>query len=303
MPGQPDLVHKYERTVVGNVTPVLRCSLIRFLLSNSAFRIIRSNIIRSDDSHRSNEVWIPPDGPGEHLRALGMVSKTGRNVESCLVAGVRVLIVDDMTLVRQGIQSLLSDQDSVEIVGEAADVQAAAELTAQLKPDVVLLDHDIPGLDTPEAVSLLKHHRTQVEVIVLSERADEEQAFRVLEAGASGYVLKDISADNLIRAINGVCNGRTVMHPYITRQLIERYRLLVRERPDRNNGNHMTGLTSRELEIIVEMAKGATDREIAQKASLAESTVKSHIRSILRKIGARNRTHAVAYVLRKGLMH
>ncbi len=219
------------------------------------------------------------------------------------MAGVRVLIVDDMTLVRQGIQSLLSDRDSVEIVGEAADVQSAAELTAQLKPDVVLLDHDIPGLDTPEAVSLLKHHRAQVEVIVLSERPDEEQAFRVLEAGASGYVLKDISADNLIRAISGVCNGRTVMHPYITRQLIERYRLLVRERPDHNNGNHMTGLTSRELEIIVEMAKGATDREIAHKASLAESTVKSHIRSILRKIGARNRTHAVAYVLRKGLMH
>jgi len=215
---------------------------------------------------------------------------------------VRVLIVDDMTLVRQGIQSLLSKRDSVEIIGEAADVQGAAQLTAQLQPDVILLDYDIPGLDTPEAVSLLKHQRTQVEVIVLSERPDEEQAFRVLEAGASGYVLKDISADNLIRAINGVCNGRTVMHPYITRQLVERYRLLARERPE-HHGERVTGLTSRELEIIVEMAKGATDREIAQKSSLAESTVKSHIRSILRKIGARNRTQAVAYVLRKGLMH
>jgi DNA-binding NarL/FixJ family response regulator len=91
------------------------------------------------------------------------------------------------------------------------------------------------------------------------------------------------------------------MHPYITRQLVERFRLLMRERADHRDG-HLSGLTSRELEIVVEMTKGATDREIARKACLGESTVKSHIRSILRKIGARNRTQAVAYMLRKGLM-
>lgn len=215
---------------------------------------------------------------------------------------VRVLVVDDMTLVRQGIQSLLRDREWVEIVGEAADAQEATELAKQVNPDVILLDQDMPGLDTPEAVLLLKQHRAQVEVIILSEAPDEERAFRALEAGASGYVLKDISADNLLRAIHGVRNGRTVMHPYITRQLIERFRVLMRERANTRDGVHLTGLTPRELEIIVEMAKGATDREIAQKACLAESTVKSHIRSILRKIGARNRTQAVAYVLRKGLM-
>lgn len=215
---------------------------------------------------------------------------------------LRVLVVDDMTLVRQGIHTLLKGRDMVEIVGEAADAQEAVELTRQLDPDVILLDQDMPGLDTPQAVTLLKQQRAQVEVIVLSESADEERAFRVLEAGASGYVLKDISADNLLRAIHGVCNGRTVMHPYITRQLIERFRVLMRERATVRDGAHLTGLTSRELEVIVEMAKGSTDREIGQKARLAESTVKSHIRSILRKIGARNRTQAVAYVLRKGLM-
>ena len=217
------------------------------------------------------------------------------------MGAVRVMVIDDMTLVRQGIESLLRGRDSVEIVGEATDVQEAISTLAHLNPDVVLLDQDMPGLGTPEAVSLLKQHHPRAEIIVLSESPDEERAFRALEAGASGYVLKDISPDNLIRAVLGVCDGRTMTHPYITRRLIERFRLLMQERTSQN-GAHLAGLTNRELGIVVEMAEGATDREIAKKACLGESTVKSHIRSILRKIGARNRTQAVAYLLRKGIM-
>jgi DNA-binding NarL/FixJ family response regulator len=217
------------------------------------------------------------------------------------VAAVRVMVIDDMTLVRQGIESLLRGRESVEIVGQASDVPEAMNTIAQIDPDVVLLDQDMPGLATPEAVSLLKQHQARTEIIVMSEAPDEERAFRALEAGASGYVLKDISPENLIRAIHGVCDGRTVTHPYITRRLIERFRVLMQERTSQN-GAHLAGLTNRELGIVVEMAEGATDREIAKKACLGESTVKSHIRSILRKIGARNRTQAVAYLLRKGIM-
>lgn len=217
------------------------------------------------------------------------------------MGAVRVMVVDDMTLVRQGIESLLRGIDSVEIVGEVCDVQEALGVLARVNPDVVLLDQDMPGLATPEAVSLLKQHRPQTEIIVLSEAPDEERAFRALEAGASGYVLKDISPENLVRAIHGVCDGRTMTHPYITRRLIERFRALMQERTGKN-GAHLAGLTNRELGIVMEMAEGATDREIAKKACLGESTVKSHIRSILRKIGARNRTQAVAYLLRKGIM-
>lgn len=218
------------------------------------------------------------------------------------MGAVRVLTIDDMTLVRQGIQSLLNGHNSVEVVGEASDAQEAAELVQQLEPDVVLLDQSLPGLDTPETITLLKQRWGRLEVIVLSETSDEEGAFRALEAGASAYVLKDISTENLVRAIHGVCNGRAVMHPDITRQLVDRFRVLMRERAGNAVGGHTTGLTGRELEIVIEMARGATDREIAHKISLAESTVKSHIRSILRKMGARNRTQAVAYVIRKGLM-
>lgn len=218
------------------------------------------------------------------------------------MGAIRVLVVDHQTLVRQGIQSLLQHGDGVDVVGEAADVQEAVELVRRLSPDVVLFNQDTPGLNTPQAVALLKRQRAQLEVLVLAERADEDLAFRSLDAGASGYVLKDISPEILVRAIHGVCNGRAVMHPQVTRSLVERFRALMAERATQGDGAHLTGLTNRELEIVVEMAKGATDREIAAHASLAESTVKSHIRSILRKIGARNRTQAVAYVLRKGLM-
>ncbi|HEX9247259.1 MAG TPA: response regulator transcription factor [bacterium] len=217
------------------------------------------------------------------------------------MTSVRVMVVDDMTLVREGIHSLMTGRDSVEIIGKASDVQEATGLMAQTDPDVVLLDQDLPGLDTSEAIFLLKQQRPQVEVIVLSETPDEERALRALEAGASGYVLKDISPENLVRAIHGVRDGRTMTNPYITRQLIERFRVLMRERGSAQGG-HPAGLSARELEIVVEMAKGATDREIAKKVCLGESTVKSHIRSILRKFGARNRTHAVAYFLRKGIM-
>jgi DNA-binding NarL/FixJ family response regulator len=215
------------------------------------------------------------------------------------VEKLRVLVVDDTTLVRQGLRSLLEQRERIDLVGEAASAQEAYELLEALRPDVVLVDQEMPGLDLVEAIRLFKSRLPEVEVIVLAEWADEERAFRALEAGATGYVLKDIHIENLVRAIEGVTSGRTLMHPRITRQLVERFRLLMRERQDQN-GSTLGGLTSRELEILLQMAKGATDREIASRMYLSATTVKSHIRSIFRKIGARNRTQAVAYALRNG---
>ena len=217
------------------------------------------------------------------------------------VALVRVLVIDDMTLVRQGILSLLRDRDSVNIVGEAPDVREAADLMVQTEPDVILLDQDMPGLDTIEAIKLIKAQHPKSEIIVLAEEADDETPFRTLEAGAIGYVLKDINPENLARAIDGVCNGRTLIHPQITRQLVERFRALSREK-NGTNGSHLGGLTTRELEILLEVAKGSTDREIAQRIFVSTTTVKSHIRAIFRKIGARNRTQAVVYVLKHRLI-
>jgi len=218
------------------------------------------------------------------------------------MSGVRVLVVDDTTLIRQGIRSLLEKRHGLEVVGEASNAQEATELAGTLAPDVILLDQDMPGLDTIEAIKLIKSRHPKAEIIVLAEDADDEKPFRTLEAGAIGYVLKDINPDNLARAIDGVCNGRTLIHPQVTRQLVERFRALAREKND-TNGSHLGGLTTREFEILLEVAKGSTDREIAQRIFVSTTTVKSHIRSIFRKIGARNRTQAVVYVLKHRLIN
>jgi len=218
------------------------------------------------------------------------------------VAALRVLVADDTTLFRQGVRSLLEKSHGFEVVGEASSAQEATELAGTLTPDVILLDQDMPGLDTIEAIKLIKSRNPKAEIIVLAEEADEEMPFRMLEAGATGYVLKDINPENLARAIDGVCNGRTLIHPHVARQLVERFRVLSREK-DGTNGNHLGGLTTREFEILLEVSKGSTDREIAQRIFLSTTTVKSHIRAIFRKIGARNRTQAVVYVLKHRLIN
>ena len=215
---------------------------------------------------------------------------------------LRVLIVDDMALMRQGIKSLLEKRGNLEFVGEGSSGHEATELAEGLAPDVILLDQDMPGLDSVAAIRFIKERVPKTEIIVLAEETDIEKSFRTLEAGATGYVLKDISPDNLARAIEGVCNGKTLMHPQVARQLVERFRALSREKNGKDD-LQLGGLTSRELQILLEMTKGATDKEIAKKAHVSTTTVKSHIRSIFRKIGARNRTQAVVYVIKSGLPH
>jgi two-component system, NarL family, response regulator DegU len=215
---------------------------------------------------------------------------------------LRVLIVDDIALMRQGIKSLLEKRENLEFVGEGSSGHEAVQLAESLAPDVILLDQNMPGLDCAEAIKFIKERQPKTEIIVLAEETDAEKSFGTLEAGASGYVLKDINPDNLARAIEDVCNGRTLMHPHVARQLVERFRVLSREKNGKDD-LHLGGLTSRELEILLEMTKGATDKEIAKKTHVSTTTVKSHIRSIFRKIGARNRTQAVVYVLKSGLSH
>lgn len=216
-----------------------------------------------------------------------------------LMDKLRVLVVDDTTLLRQGVKSLLERWENIETVFEAATGQEAVELAQELSPNVILLDQDMPGLDSVQTIRVIKERLPKAEVLVLAERPDEEKAFQTIEAGASGYVLKDINAEGLFGAIEGVCNGKTHMHSPIARQLVDKFRVLMRERK-RPNSVNVRGLTSRELQILVEMTKGATDREIASRMDLGATTVKSHTRSIFRKLGARNRTQAVAYVLQNG---
>lgn len=213
---------------------------------------------------------------------------------------IRVLLADDLSLIRHGIRAMFNGVEDVEIVGEAANADDAARLALELSPGVVLMDQDMPG-DSVRATSTIKESSPDVEVIMMTERLDDTKALRAIEAGATGYVLKDIPMTNLIGALRSVCNGRAFFHPEVTRKLMERLAVLSREQRARMR-LETEGLTSRELDVLMELAKGGTDREIAAKFVVAEGTVKTHIHNILRKLGVRNRTQAVAFVLRKGLI-
>jgi DNA-binding NarL/FixJ family response regulator len=215
---------------------------------------------------------------------------------------IKVLIADDTTLFREGIKSLFGNNGHIVIVGEAANGFDAAEQAVVTEPDVVLLDYDMPGLECLDAIRLIKDRRPSTEIIVLAEDAQHDRALRLVEAGASGYVLKDIDPGSLARAIVDVCNGCTLMNPRVARDLVEQFRVLARERKGQDGG-HFGGLTGRETQILMELAKGATDREIAHKMSVTTTTVKSHIRSIFRKIGVKNRTQAAVRMIKSGIAH
>jgi len=213
---------------------------------------------------------------------------------------IRVLVADDLTLVRQGIRALLGEVEGVEVIGEAETVDDVVTLARKLQPDVILMDQDMPG-NSLQATRLIKEALSAVEIIVMTDRLSDGRALQAIEAGATGYVLKDIPISSLASAVRAVCNGRAFFHPEITRKLMERLGHLTREQRDRLRVE-FEGLTPRELDTLFELARGSTDREIAAKFVLSEGTVKTHLRHILRKLGARNRTQAVAYVLRKRLI-
>jgi len=213
---------------------------------------------------------------------------------------IRVMLADDLMLIRHGIRALLSNVEDVEIVGEVSTADDAVRLAREVVPDVVLMDQDMPG-DGLLATRSIKEALPDVEIIVMTDRLDDVKALQAIDAGATGYILKDIPGPNLTAALKAVCNGRAFFHPEVTRKLMERLVSLSREQRTRMR-LESEGLTPRELDILMELAKGSTDKEIAAKFVVAEGTVKTHIRHILRKLGARNRTQAVAYVLRKGVI-
>jgi DNA-binding NarL/FixJ family response regulator len=210
---------------------------------------------------------------------------------------IRLLLADDLALIRHGIRALLTGVEDVEIVGEVATADDAVKLTRELVPNVVLMDQEMPG-DSLSATRTIKEMLPEVEIIVMTDELDDVKALQAIEAGATGYILKDIPMANLSAALRSVCNGRAFFHPEITRKLMERLANLSRDQRARLPD----GLTAREMDILTELTKGSTDREIAAKFVVAEGTVKTHIHNIFRKLGVRNRTQAVVYVLRKGLI-
>ena len=215
---------------------------------------------------------------------------------------ISILLVEDQLLVRSGLKILLDREPDLRIVAEAGDGEEAVRLSAELKPDLVLMDIRLPELDGVEAIRRIKKNDGGVEVLVLTAFDDDEVVFEAIQAGASGYILKDITPENLVRAIRAVRAGMSTVHPGVARKLLDRISSMSRRRSQGGGRLHSHGLTSREVEILVGIANGASPRELASKLFVSESTIKSHLRTIYRKIGVRDRSQAVAHAIRKGLV-
>lgn len=214
---------------------------------------------------------------------------------------VRVVIADDVAAVRQDIRARLGPAGDVDVVGEAVDGVGAQCLATELKPDAMLVDQDMPRCDGVEATRRIKQLAPDVEIVIMSDRLDDAKALQATEAGATGYVLKDIPAAHLAAAVRAVCHGRAFFHPEITRKLVDRLRRLTLEQHAQAK-NGPGELTPRQFDILVEMAKGSTYGEIASKFAVTEGTIKTHIHNILRRLACHNRTQLVAYALRRGLI-
>lgn len=214
---------------------------------------------------------------------------------------IRVCVVEDQTLVRQGIRSLLELAPDVTVAAEARDGDEALEVITREAPDVVLLDLRMPRRDGIATLEALRERGLDVPVLVLTTFDDDELVLRALRAGARGYLMKDVTLEQLIGAIRALSAGGTLVQPALTERLIRGLAI----RPDDDAFADLPGpqpLTPRELEILRLLAGGYANREIAEAMHLAPGTVKNHVSSVLLKLGVRDRTRAVLRALQLGLL-
>jgi DNA-binding NarL/FixJ family response regulator len=214
---------------------------------------------------------------------------------------IRVVLVDDQELVRTGFVMVVDSQDDMTVVGQAANGAQALDVVATTTPDVVLMDVRMPVLDGVEATRrVLARHPRGTRVIVLTTFDLDEHAYAALKAGASGFLLKDASAEDVLAAIRAVHAGDAVLAPSTTRRLIER---VAPQLPGPRTGpDPLERLTGREREILREIATGASNAEIAGRLFLSEATVKTHVGRVLGKLGLRDRVHAVVLAYEIGLV-
>ena len=210
-----------------------------------------------------------------------------------MTPAIRVLLVDDHPVVRQGLRALLSTQDGIEVVGEAGDGEAAVAAAGRLSPDVVLMDVVMPGIDGVEALRRIGGSRPQTRVVMLTSYADERRAMEAVDAGASGFLLKDASPRDVAAAIRAAHRGEAVLHPSVAARL-----LAERRRPPAAHAE----LTARELEVLRLIARGLRNKQIAAQLHVSEKTVKTHVSAVLRKLDVADRTAAAMYAVRERLV-
>ncbi len=212
---------------------------------------------------------------------------------------LKIMLVDDHALFRSGVSLLLKQEADFDIVGESADGLDAVKRVRQYAPDIVLLDLNMPGLSGLEALQLIKQDCPQVKVLILTVSEEGEELAQALRSGASGYLLKNMDAESLIDHIRKVAAGKTVIAEPMTVKLVEQ---LQKSAPRERLAEGLQKLTQREREILQRLACGESNKEIARRFNLAESTVKIHVQSILKKLNLASRVQAAVFAVEHGLM-
>jgi DNA-binding NarL/FixJ family response regulator len=210
---------------------------------------------------------------------------------------IKILIADDHHVVRRGLVFFLKTQKDIEIIGEAKNGQEAVEMTKQLKPDLVLMDLDMPIMDGIEATKQIKSVLPDQKIMILTSFSDTDHVIPAIEAGAAGYQLKDIEPDELVRTIKRMLSGENQLHPKATTHLLSHL-----SNKNRESKSPIEELTKRELEVLLEIAKGKSNKEIASSLFITEKTVKTHVSNVLAKLNLQDRTQAALFAVKHGLL-
>ena len=208
---------------------------------------------------------------------------------------ITLILVDDHSVVREGLRAYLSTEPDIEVAGEASNGRQALKLAAEAVPDVALVDLVMPEMDGITTIRELKKVSPHTQVIVLTSYAEDEKIFPAVRAGALSYLLKDVSADDLVKAIRAAARGEATLHPQVAARLVS-------EVGGQRRDSDVDALTERELEVLTLIARGMSNREIAQALVVAEKTVKSHVSNILSKLHLADRTQVAVYAWQRGIV-
>ena len=230
--------------------------------------------------------------------------RTGRPVNGRQAADpISVILVDDQPLLRKGFRMVLEEEAGIVVVGEASDGAAAVALVARRHPDVVVMDVRMPGMDGIEATQAILAAEPRSRVLILTTFDLDEYAFGALRLGASGFILKDVLPSEFVRALRSVADGDAVIAPSVTRRLLDAFAHQLPDPQREASRPELSQLTAREREILIELAGGFSNAEIAERLFVTEATVKTHLGRVLSKLGLRDRVQAVVYAYEAGLVN
>ena len=212
---------------------------------------------------------------------------------------IRVLIVDDHAVVRDGLTSMLNREKDITVIGEATNGLEAVERARALRPEVILMDLRMPEMDGVEAMRKIREDTPDTKFLVLTTFDTDEYIFDAIEAGANGYLLKDTSREELFKAVRAVHQGESLIEPGVASRLLTRFAQLSRKE---GQGTDTENLSEREIEVLQQMARGSPNKEIAKDLVISESTVKTHVANIFQKLEVKGRTEAVTQALQRGII-